>query len=56
MLFFAVLLAVAVVVGFVVIKKECYHGNMTSHLSTEKQSEHLPRSTLSIADCNCYPV
>ena len=32
-LFFAVLLAVAVVVGFVVIKKQCYHGNVTSHFS-----------------------
>ena len=29
---FAVLLAVAVVVGFVVIQKYCYHGNVTSHV------------------------
>ena len=32
-LFFAVLLAVAVVFDFVVIQKYCYHGNVTSHLS-----------------------
>ena len=32
-LFFAVLLAVVVVVGFVVIQKKCYHGNVTSHFS-----------------------
>ena len=30
----AVLLAVAVVVGFVVIQKYCYRGNVTSHLSS----------------------
>ena len=32
-LIFAVPLAVAVVVGFVVIRKECYCGNMTSNFS-----------------------
>ena len=30
-LFFAVFLAVAVVAGFVVIQKWCFHGNVTSH-------------------------
>ena len=30
-LFFAVLLAVAVIAGFVVILKCCFHGNVTSH-------------------------
>ena len=33
-LFFAVPLAVTVVVGFVVIQKWCYHGNVTSHFSS----------------------
>ena len=28
--FFAVLLPIAVVIGFVVIQKKCYHGNATS--------------------------
>ena len=33
-LFFAVLLDVAVVVGFVVVQKQCYPGNVTSHFSS----------------------
>ena len=32
-LIFVVLLTVTVVVGFVVIQKQCYHGNVTSHFS-----------------------
>ena len=33
-LFFAVFLAVAVVSGFVVIQKWCFHGNVTSHFDS----------------------
>ena len=33
-LFCAILLAVTVIVGFVVIQKKCHHGNMMSHFSS----------------------
>ena len=33
-LFFAILLAVAVVVGFAVVQKKGCHGNVTSHFSS----------------------
>ena len=32
--FLPILLTVAVLVGFVVIQKQCYHGNVTSHFSS----------------------
>ena len=38
-LFFAVLLDVAVVVGFVVIQKQCYHGNVTSYFSSQPRPQ-----------------
>ena len=40
---FAVLLAVAIVVGFVVIQKYCYHGNVTSHFSSlfHRRENHI---------------
>ena len=35
---FAILLAVTLVVGFVVIQKKCYHGNVMSHFSLKEMS------------------
>ena len=38
LLCFAALIAIAIVVGFVVIQKQCYHGNVTSDFSSLLQS------------------
>ena len=46
LLCFAVLIAIAIVVGFVVIQKQCYHGNVTSHFSSLLQSSQEKLKTI----------